>query len=365
MMVARFVAANANSGWYRGGLCPFVPGGTEGFFILNIGRNVMETPRIMSPTQQLQSKHRGVLLGLAVGDALGGPVEFMTRDAIYQKYGRPVQEMVGGGWLKLKPGQTTDDTAMARIVALSIVERDSVDTTDIGRRYVAWMRSDPPDIGNITRFALRGFQVGLGVPHAALGAHRQTNGKSAGNGTIMRCAPIAMRYWRDERRLIDGSRDEALITHFDPQAWTGSVALNMTIARLLRGMPLKDALQDVAARVRRIPRASSEVAEIFERSRARLHSGLLSTTGYVLDTLHIALWALLGYNTFEETVVAAVNLGGDADTQGAVAGALAGALYGFEAIPPRWLERLEGRDELVELSDHLYAAADQRQLVIG
>jgi ADP-ribosyl-[dinitrogen reductase] hydrolase len=325
----------------------------------------MESARTMSPSQTLHSRNRGILLGLAVGDALGGPVEFMTREAIYKKYGRPVREMVGGGWLKLKPGGTTDDTAMARIVAESIVERERVDTTDIARRYVAWMQSEPPDIGNITRFALRGFQVGLGVPHAALGAHRQTNGKSAGNGTIMRCAPIAMRYWHDERRLIDGSREEALITHFDPQAWTGSVAINMLIARLLRGMPLTEAIADVGARVRRIPRASSEVAEIFERSRARLHSGLLSTTGYVLDTLHIALWAVLGYTTFEETVVAAVNLGGDADTQGAVVGAIAGALYGVEAIPARWLERLEGHDELVALSDELYAAADNRRLVMG
>ena len=324
----------------------------------------MDVTRI-GPMQRFQSCHRGVLLGLAVGDALGGPVEFMTREAIYQRYGRPVREMVGGGWLKLKPGETTDDTAMARMVAESIVERDCVDTTDIAKRYVAWMQSDPPDIGNITRIALRGFRVGLNVPHAALGAHRQTNGKSAGNGTVMRCAPIALRYFNDERRLIDGSRDEALITHFDPQAWTGSVALNMLIARLLRGTPVREAMVDVATRIRRIPRASAEVAEIFERSRSNLHAGLLSTTGYVLDTLHIALWALQGYTDFEETVVAAVNVGGDADTQGAVAGALAGALYGEEAIPARWLERLQNREEIRTLSDQLRTAAEHRPLVVG
>ncbi len=124
-------------------------------------------------------------------------------------------------------------------------------------------------------------------------------------------------------------------------------------------------LKDVGARVRRIPRASSEVAEVFERSRPNLRAGLLSNTGYVLDTLHIVLWALLGYETFEDTVVAAVNHGGDASTQGSVTGALAGALYGVEAIPERWLERLHNRVELAELSEQLRNAAEHRQLMVG
>src|SRR4051794_19782753 len=183
----------------------------------------------------LQNRYRGCLLGLAVGDALGGPVEFMNTEAILKRYGKPVREMVGGGWLKLKPGETTDDTAMARILAESIIQNNGVETIEIARRYVDWMNSNPPDIGNITRLALRAFLTGLTVPQAALGAHRQTGGKSAGNGTIMRCAPIALRYADDERRLIDGSRDEALITHFDPQASTGSIAVNLLIVRLMRG----------------------------------------------------------------------------------------------------------------------------------
>jgi ADP-ribosyl-[dinitrogen reductase] hydrolase len=312
----------------------------------------------------MQSRYRGCLLGLAVGDALGGPVEFMTRQAILTKYGKPLREMVGGGWLKLKPGETTDDTAMARALAESIVLKGHVETADVASHYLRWMQSNPPDIGNITRAALRGFRAGLMVPNAALGAHRQLKGKSAGNGTIMRCPPVALRYAYDERRLIDLSRDEALITHFDPLAWTSSVALNMLIARALHGKALGEAIKDVAYRLHRIPKAAREVAEVLETARGDVDGRLLPTTGYVLDTLRLVLWALLGHTSFEEALVAAVNQGGDADTQGAVVGALGGALYGYEAIPARWLDALVGRDELLALADHLLALAEQRRVVV-
>ncbi len=313
---------------------------------------------------RMQSRYRGCLLGLAVGDALGGPVEFMTTEQIIAKRGKPVREMIGGGWLKLRPGETTDDTAMARALAESLVAMGGFDAADVAGRYVRWMHSKPPDIGNITRLALRGWVAGLNVPNAALGAHRQTGGKSAGNGTIMRCAPIALRYADDERRLIDASRDEALITHFDSQAWTASVAVSLLIARILHGMPFPAAIKDVAYRIRRIPKSAAEVAEVLEKIRGNIAGGLLPTSGYVIDTLRIAVWALLGNDSFEEAVVAAVNLGGDADTQGVVTGALAGALYGVEAIPGRWLDSLVGRDELGALADDLLSAAERGRVVV-
>ena len=315
-------------------------------------------------TISMRSRYHGCLLGLAVGDALGGPVEFMTTEQIIAKRGKPVREMIGGGWLKLRPGETTDDTAMARALAESIVAIGGFDAADVAGRYVRWMERKPPDIGNITRIALNGWRTGLNVPNAALGAHRQTGGKSAGNGTIMRCAPIALRYADDERRLIDASHDEALITHFDPQAWTGSIAVNLLIARLLHGMPLAAAIKDVAYRIRRMPKAACEVAEVLEKTHGNLPTGLLPTSGYVLNTLRIAVWALLGHADFEEAVVAAVNLGGDADTQGVVTGALAGALYGLEAIPRRWLDSLAGCDDLAALADDLLAAAEHKRVVV-
>lgn len=311
-----------------------------------------------------QAHVRGSLIGLAVGDALGGPVEFMSRFEIAQSYGGSLRKMVGGGWLKLKPGETTDDTAMTRCLAESIVACGELDVDDVAARYVAWLKTNPKDVGEITRAALKAWTKGNMLPAAALGAHRQMGGKSAGNGTIMRCAPVALRYVYDQRRLMDASRDEALITHFDPQAGTGSMAINLLIHHLLHDMPIAEAVNSVAQRIRREPRASAEIADALETVRANVRADSLRTTGYVVDTLRIAVWALLAHNSFEEAVVAAINLGGDADTQGAVTGALAGARWGYTAIPDQWLQPLKDRDELIKLADRLLELAEHKRVVM-
>ncbi len=311
-----------------------------------------------------QDRFRGCLVGLAIGDALGGPVEFKSRFEIAQHYGGVLRKMVGGGWLKLKPGETTDDTAMARALAESLVTREVFDLNDVASRYVAWLRTKPKDVGNITRLALQAWEKGNTVPLAAMGAHRLLNGQSAGNGTIMRCAPLALRYAYDERRLIDASRDEALITHFDPQAWTGSAAVNLLIHHLLRDMPIAEAVRSVAYRIRRENRAAAVVAEVLEQIQPNLPSDKLPTTGYVLDTLRIAVWAVLAHDSFEDAVTAAVNLGGDADTQGAVTGALAGTRWGYVAIPEAWLQPLQGRAELATLADRLLELAERKRVVV-
>lgn len=312
----------------------------------------------------LHNKYRGTLLGLAVGDALGGPVEFMSRFEIAQRYGGGVRNMIGGGWLRLRPGETTDDTAMARALAESIAERGVFDADDVAQRYVGWMRSGPKDIGNITRAALSAWTKGLTVPTAALGAHRQQGGQSAGNGTIMRCAPLALRYFYDERRLIDTSRDEALITHFDSQAWTGSVAVNLLIKHLINGDEPQAAIRKTTDRVRRLPRAASAIVQVLDTTRPNIVPGSLPTTGYVVDTLRIACWALLAHDTFEEALVAAINLGGDSDTQGAVTGALAGARWGYDHVPPRWVDPLFDRDFLLSLADTLLKLAEHKRVVV-
>jgi ADP-ribosyl-[dinitrogen reductase] hydrolase len=307
---------------------------------------------------------RGCLVGLAVGDALGGPLEFMERFEIAQKFGGGLRNMIGGGWLRLRPGETTDDTAMARMLAESLLARETFDCDDVAARYVAWLRTNPKDVGNITRLALSAWRKGVSLPHAAMGAHRQTGGKSAGNGTIMRCAPIALRYAYNERRLIDASRDEALVTHFDPKAWTGSVALNLLIYHLLRDMSPREAIRRVADRIRREPRSAHEVADALESLTPTTRADSLATTGYVIDTLRIGVWALLRHESFEEALIAAINLGGDADTQGAVTGALAGARWGYDSIPQRWLESLQDRDELIAIADRLLELAERGRVVI-
>jgi ADP-ribosyl-[dinitrogen reductase] hydrolase len=313
---------------------------------------------------KLQDRFRGCIVGLAVGNALGGPVKHMSRFEIAQSYGGMLRKMLGGGKLKLKPGETTADTAMTRVLAESLLARGELDVDDVAGRYVAWLQTNPKDVGEITRLALKAWAKGNTLPAAALGAHRQVGGKSAGNGTIMRCAPIALRYLYDQRRLMDASRDEALITHFDPQAGTGSMAVNLLIHHLLHDMSIAEAVSSVAQRIRREPRAACEVAHVLETIRADVRSDSLPTTSYVLDTLRSAVWALLAHTTYEEAVMAAVNLGGDTDTQGAVTGALAGARWGYSAIPERWLQPLQNHDELINLADRLLELTERKRVLV-
>ncbi|GAC1561921.1 MAG: ADP-ribosylglycohydrolase family protein [Herpetosiphon sp.] len=318
---------------------------------------MLPTEQALSP-DELKDRFRGVLLGLATGDALGGPVEFMNRYEIIQKRGKPVRDMIGGGTFKLAPGETTDDTAMARALAESLAARGAFDCDDVAQHYVAWIQTNPKDVGVTTRRSLEAWQKGVTVPNGAMGVHRLLGGRSAGNGTVMRCAPIALRFLYDERKLIDASRDDALITHFDAQAWTGSVAINMLITRLCRGHDIPTAIRDVAQHIAQLPKATVSVAQVLEKIAGDEDSRTLPTTGFVLDTLRIAVWSLLRSQDFEEAVVAAVNCGGDSDTQGAVSGALAGARWGYKAIPQRWLDVLWGRDELVGLADRLFEIAE-------
>ena len=166
----------------------------------------------------------------------------------------------------------------------------------------------------------------------------------------MRRAPIALRDAYDERRMMGSARDEALITHFDPRAWTGSVAACLLIDHCCAMFRRHRRCAVLSSGLRREPRAAAEAVATSADVRPTQRADELPTNGYVLDTLRIAVWALLANTSFEDTVVAAVNFGGDADTQGAVAGAFAGAHYGVDAIPAGWLQPLMDREELAKLA---------------
>lgn len=296
-------------------------------------------------------RFQGCLVGLAVGDALGGPVEFWTPEQIAARYGR-LQEMVGGGWLALRPGETTDDTAMMLCIARSIVATGRFAPDDAARRFLDWFRSRPKDTGGTTRQALTELERGTPWNRAGLLAHRALGGLSAGNGSIMRCAPIGLLYHDNERLLIRDSVYSAIITHFDQKASWAAVAVNLAIARLLSGG--RDALlEEVAGKLqdRDVRQALAQVPHLDLDS--------VPASGYVLDTLQAAFWSLLTTGSFEDAVTTAVNLGGDADTTGAVCGALAGACYGLSAIPGRWLQVLEGREEIMALAAGLVGLAGQ------
>lgn len=295
-------------------------------------------------------RYRGCLFGLACGDALGGPVEFDTRTQMDDRFPDGLREFIGGGWLNLAPGEITDDTQMALDVARSLVAHPDGNMEDLAARFLAWRNSEPKDIGNTTRDALD--RLARGVPWDEAGEQAHVNRgprDSAGNGAIMRCAPVAMRFASDSERLRGVSIDVSRITHANPLCTWASVAVNQAIVALLGGAPISTALDRSSSGVDQ-PEVTAAMSHARSASRANIESG-----GYVLDTLSAACWSLLQTSTFEDAVVTAVGLGGDTDTTAAVTGAMAGAFYGFEAIPGRWRSEVQHRDEIFALSQDLFA----------
>jgi len=288
----------------------------------------------------------GSLLGLACGDALGGPVEFEERDDITARYPAGLREFVGGGWLSLAPGEITDDTQMTLAVARSLTA-DGLDMDLLTAEFLAWYRSNPKDIGNTTRAALALLDAGVAPDDAGERVRAEMGDRAAGNGSVMRCAPVALRFRIDRHGLIAASLATARITHADPRCTWGAVAVNQAIVHLLDGGDVDDVCAAALDGIDQ-PDVRIAVSGAADRRRDEVRGG-----GFVLDTVGAALWCLLRHETFEETVVAAVGLGGDTDTTGAVAGAMAGALYGAEAIPVRWRTTVQHRDELTELATRL------------
>ncbi len=297
----------------------------------------------------LQDRYRGVLLGVACGDALGGPVEFVKRADIAERFPDGVREFVGGGWLDLDPGEITDDTQQTLILCRAL-SAEGLDLAAFGEGLLEWFRSAPKDIGNTTVVALRALAAGASVGESgeiALAARGERG--AAANGAVMRCAPIALRFRNDPAGLVQASLDSARVTHAESRAAWGAVAVNQAIVHLLNGGAIAGA---PAAAVAGVPdqRVTEAVLGAAAMPRNEVNAG-----GYVLDTVGASFWALANFPTAEEIIVQAVSLGDDADSTGAVAGALAGAAFGAQALPGRWCEHVQYRDELILQADRIFA----------
>lgn len=295
----------------------------------------------------LPDRFRGVLLGLAVGDALGAPLEFQPA--------RPPEhyltEMIGGGWQKLAPGEWTDDTQQALCIVESLLVKRVFDPDDIARRFVGWMQSNPKDIGLHTRRVLDAIQRGDSWEEAS----RQTqelDPDNAPNGSLMRCAPLALFFCRHPEYVASLSPVLSRITHAHPDCEWACVFLNVAIVALLTGRGRTEAIE---AAYNAIDGASQALKD--RVGMAMQPTCEVAPTGYVLDTLQVAVWAFLHTKTFEDAVITAVNRGADADTVGAVVGALAGARYGMTGIPARWLMALKESTFLIDYADRLYELA--------
>lgn len=298
-------------------------------------------------TPSLQERFQGCLLALAVGDALGAPVEGLGAAEIARSYGRVTGLVGGGGWA---PGEYTDDTSMMLAIARSIAARGRFDPEDVAEGFVEWFETGAKGIGRTTYVALNELQYGVPWRQAGLNAHRLLREMSAGNGSLMRCAPIALLHYQDRERLVRDSLDSSIITHWDPRAGWGAVALNLAISRLVLGSG-EGLLEAVAAGVE-----EAEVAAAV-RGVAGMGEGDLVPSAFVLDTLRCALWCFLNTDSLEDALVRAVNLGGDADTTGAVTGALAGAYYGAGAIPARWQQGLKDAGDIAAVASRIYDIA--------
>jgi ADP-ribosyl-[dinitrogen reductase] hydrolase len=280
------------------------------------------------------------MLGLAVGDALGAAVEWLHPDQIESRYGGPLRDMVASGMWEL--GEWTDDTAMAVELAASMADQGRYDEDDVFGRYALWARSRPKDIGATVAAALRRSRSAAEA-RAAAAVHHAAEGRSAGNGSLMRTVPIAIRYRSDPGTIERVSRIDSGLTHHDPLAGDACAWFNLTVAALIQG--------------RKPPRSTSDVARVAEAAiaadPAELAAAAQEQRGYVLTTLRIAFAAAFRHDAFEPAVVFAVNLGGDADTNGAVTGALAGARFGADAIPQRWVEPLLRKEVVSGLANRL------------
>ncbi len=294
------------------------------------------------------NRYTGCLLGLACGDALGGAVEFRSREEIRADHPGGLRDFVGGGWLHLFPGEITDDTQMMLAIAESLGRGGPLNMDDIAARFVTWFASRPKDIGNITRAAIQLIDAGVPWDQAGERVHARSNGRAAGNGSIMRCAPVALRFHSQPETMRQASIDTSRITHADQRCTQSAVVVNQAISQLLMEEDHSTVIEGALLGI-----GDEDVRKAVERA-GRLKQSDVPNGGFVLDTLTAALWALLNHDSLEETVVAAVALGGDTDTTAAVAGALAGARYGVEAIPERWLTLLQHRERITELAEILF-----------
>ncbi len=309
----------------------------------------MQEETIFQPTLDIQ-RYTGCLVGLGVGDALGAPLEFMSRERIHQIHGR-VTEMLGGGWLRLRPGEYTDDTEMALILARSIVDQGRFDPEDVVRRFAEWLARGPKDAGITTRATLTAVLEGVPWEEASYQVYVKQGGKNAGNGGLMHCAPVALLNACHLDRLVADSLTSCRLTHWHlVAAWT-CAALNLGIAGVMRGVSRDDLITWVAPQIE-----EPTVREGLERVPGMSY-GTVRASGFALDCLQAAFWSYLTTESFEDALITAVNMGEDTDTVGAVCGALAGAAYGYAAIPQRWSGTLQGWEELYSLAERIYKLA--------
>jgi len=299
-----------------------------------------------------EDRHRGCLAGLAVGDAVGTAVEFKPRGTF-----PPLTDMVGGGLLKLVAGQWTDDTSMALCLGASLLECEGFDPDDQMVRYLRWVQQG--------YFSSTGRFVDVGMTVATALARYERTGEpfsgsteedTAGNGCIMRLAPIPLYYHRDREAVWHYAAESSKTTHGAAECLDACRRLGDILHRALCGRPKEEVFFDKPLR----PLGSPRIQAIAEGSYGSKSEDDIVGSSYVVQSLEAALWCFLNEPDFDSVVLRAANLGMDADTTAAVAGQVAGAFYGLSGIRPAWIERLSLRDEILDQGVRLGTARGSR-----
>jgi ADP-ribosylglycohydrolase len=304
-------------------------------------------------SESLLSRYRGALLGLATGDAVGTTLEFKAPGTF-----TPVDGMFGGGPFHLHPGEWTDDTSMALCLAESLIQRQGFDAVDQLRRYLRWWHEGHLsstgvcfDIGNTVQQALERFER-TGAPFCG-----PTEPGTAGNGSLMRLAPVPLAFAEDPEAAVDMAGRSSRTTHGVPAAVDACRYFAGLLVGALQGRPRDELLaprfSPVPGLWERQPLAP-EVDAVAAGSFRTKEPPAIRGSGYVVDCLEAALWAFDRGQSFREGCLLAANLGDDADTTAAVFGQLAGAHWGEEGIPPEWLKRLARREVIEAMAQGLH-----------
>ncbi|WP_255206196.1 ADP-ribosylglycohydrolase family protein [Janthinobacterium sp. BJB401] len=306
----------------------------------------MMTSTLYQPT--LHDRYLGAMLGLACGDAVGTTVEFSPRGSF-----APLTDMTGGGPFGLQLGQWTDDTSMALCLAESLVLKGAFDPADQMVRYLNWWQwgylsstGTCFDIGGTVRDALASFQE-TGNPWSG-----STAPDTAGNGSLMRLVPVVLFAYPDVAAAVACAADSSRTTHAAPEAVESCQLFAALLCGALTGTAKEALMGSIAYRP-----AEPKLRELASGSFIGKTEQQIRGTGYCVESLEAALWCFFNTDSLEEAVLRAVNLGEDADTTGAIVGQLAGAYYGAQAIPARWLDVLAMRGDIEELADNLFERA--------
>jgi ADP-ribosyl-[dinitrogen reductase] hydrolase len=291
--------------------------------------------KILVEVMIMLDKIKGALYGFAIGDALGGTTEFMDKEEIQEEYG-VVDKIIGGGVWGLQKGETTDDTAMTLCVARGILKNHENPIEAIGEEFLQWYYPKrPKDVGINIETVLKIYD-GNWFETAKKAHYQYLDERSAGNGSLMRCLPVALSY-PDVEKIEEITRKQSKLTHYDFKADEACVIYNRIAYHVFHGKDLKETLKE-------------EIKGTIYESVLNGEKPKCFPTGYVVDTMKWVLYWLLTSETFLDVVVGATNEGHDSDTVAAIAGGLAGLACGFEGLPQEYCDVLLVKEELEKLS---------------